>query len=307
MAKRKTHEEFVNEVFNQVKNDYKVLGQYVGTTTKIKIKHVKCNHEYEVRPYSFLQGKRCPNCFGCIKKTHATFIEEVYSLVGDEYVVLGQYLNTATPIKIKHAECGTEYKVKPNNFLDNNRRCPKCFGNSVKNTKIYKEEVFALVGDEYSVLGEYKKASLPCLIKHHFCGTAYKVTPNNFLRGQRCPECINTSRGELKISKWLDDNNFVFVTQYKIDDCKSVRLLRFDFAIFQENKLSSLIEFDGRQHFEAVDLFGGEEQFALTQKRDRIKNKYCSDTNIPLLRIPHWEEKNIEFILDNFIKNTIIA
>ena len=37
--------------------------------------------------------------------------------------------------------------------------------------------------------------------------------------------------------------------------------------------------------------------------RDEIKNKYCIDNNIPLLRIPYWEKDNIKTILDEYINN----
>lgn len=39
-----------------------------------------------------------------------------------------------------------------------------------------------------------------------------------------------------------------------------------------------------------------------TQKRDRIKNTYCEQNNIPLLRIPHWEFERIEELIQKFLK-----
>ena len=38
-----------------------------------------------------------------------------------------------------------------------------------------------------------------------------------------------------------------------------------------------------------------------------IKNQYCKDNNIFLIRIPYWDNDDIEYILfDNFVKNNII-
>lgn len=62
MGRRKTHEEFIQEVESLVKDEYAVLGNYQGTTTKIKMRHNLCRHEYIVMPSSFLQGNRCPKC-----------------------------------------------------------------------------------------------------------------------------------------------------------------------------------------------------------------------------------------------------
>lgn len=76
----------------------------------------------------------------------------------------------------------------------------------------------------------------------------------------------------------------------------------FDFAIIDNNeKVTTLIEYDGRQHFEPISDFGGEEGFKITQNNDSIKNKYCKNNNIPLLRIPYWDFDNIELILNNFL------
>ena len=52
------------------------------------------------------------------------------------------------------------------------------------------------------------------------------------------------------------------------------------------------IEFDGEQHFRSVEFFGGKKAFKLTQKKDKIKNEYCKNNNIHLLRIKYNE--NIE-------------
>ena len=62
MGRRKTHDEFLQEVYDLVQNEYSVVGEYSGTTAKIKMKHNKCGFEYIVMPSSFLQGNRCPKC-----------------------------------------------------------------------------------------------------------------------------------------------------------------------------------------------------------------------------------------------------
>ena len=59
----------------------------------------------------------------------------------------------------------------------------------VKTTEQFKSEVASLVGDEYSVLGKYKTNRIKTEMRHNTCGHKYEVTPNNFLRGSRCPKC----------------------------------------------------------------------------------------------------------------------
>ncbi|TCJ01075.1 DUF2726 domain-containing protein [Cytobacillus praedii] len=112
------------------------------------------------------------------------------------------------------------------------------------------------------------------------------------------------SIGEKSIEKWLINNNIKFTPQYKFPDCKYINALPFDFAVFDnENKLLCLIEYDGEQHFESIEYFGGEEKLEITKIRDEIKNRYCEDNNLVLIRIPFWEKDNINNILDNTIKS----
>src|SRR5699024_9024237 len=154
-----------------------------------------------------------------------------------------------------------------------------------------------LVGDEYSFLEEYKGVDVKVSVKHNECGHTYKVSPYKFIkREQRCPRC-NESKGERRIREFLLMNNVNYKEKYIFDDCKMKLPLRFDFAIFKHDELITLIEYDGRQHFEAEEFYGGKKALKLYKKRDEIKNKYCSDNKLNLLRIPYTEYEKIEEIL----------
>jgi len=186
---KKNTEIFKKEVFDLVGDEYEVLGEYVYCSTKIRMKHNKCRYEYKVKPIVFLRGVRCSKCAGVLKKTTGQFKKEVSNLVGDEYEVLGEYINANTKIRMKHNKCGCEYEVIPNAFLRGNR-CPKCSGKMKKNTKIFKQEVFDLVGNEYIVLGEYITTDTKIKMKHNKCGCEYEVAPATFLHNHRCPNCF---------------------------------------------------------------------------------------------------------------------
>lgn len=99
--------------------------------------------------------------------------------------------------------------------------------------------------------------------------------------------CALQSSGERLISSILEELDVQFESQYSFQDCRSVNVLRFDFAVFRNSDLLYLIEYDGKQHFEPITLFGGIEGFKDRQKRDSIKNHYCQHNQIPLLRIPY--------------------
>jgi len=76
----------------------------------------------------------------------------------------------------------------------------------------------------------------------------------------------------------LLDNNIPFEIEKKFSSCKDIKELPFDFYV----KSSYLIEFDGIQHYKKDSLF----DYEYTHKHDLIKNKWCKDNNIPLIRIP---------------------
>lgn len=100
--------------------------------------------------------------------------------------------------------------------------------------------------------------------------------------------CIKTSIGELNIEKILKQNNIIYQTQVQFKDLKNIKPLRFDFGIYnKEGKIIRLIEFDGIQHFEEQDYFT--HSLTETKNNDIIKNEYCKNNNIPLVRIPYWE------------------
>lgn len=298
-------EKFKREVYNLVGNEYTVLGEYNGSNNHILLRHNKCGYEYDSSvPSSFLKGVRCPKCARNIKKTQEDFITEVYELVKDEYQVLGEYINSNTHIKMKHTVCNHEYLVSPAKFINAGRRCPEC-ANKIrgekkrKTTEEFKEAVFNLVGDEYIVLGEYEGSSIPIMLQHNTCKYRYKTTtPSSFLRGARCPKC-RSSKGESAIIHFLDKYKINYKHNEPYGNCSYETLLKFDFLIldYSGNSLKLICEFDGVQHFEPVDIFGGEEGFEKTKIRDKIKNDFCKDNEILLVRIPYWEIDNIPKIL----------
>ena len=75
------------------------------------------------------------------------------------------------------------------------------------------------------------------------------------------------------------------------------RYIRYDFFI---PKYNLIIEYDGEQHFDIKHSFD-KESFWIGVYHDAIKNSYCEDNNINLLRIPFWEFENINKIIEKEI------
>ena len=111
------------------------------------------------------------------------------------------------------------------------------------------------------------------------CGNSCIISGNSLKtkHAQSCG-CIK-SLGEQKISKMLNEAN-IFYEREKIFKNSS---FRFDF--FVENQY--IIEYDGKQHFQDSQWGNHLKTAKETQKRDKEKNNWCKEHNIPIIRIPY--------------------
>lgn len=135
------------------------------------------------------------------------------------------------------------------------------------------------------------------------CKHEWKASPNtrtNEKQQRGCPNC-NFSHGEKAIEKFLIKDNIKYISQYRIKECRNKKPLPFDFAILDKNnKLLSLIEYNGQQHYIKKGKFV--HSFDKRIENDNIKQNYCKENHIPLLIIKYTEFKNIEIILENWLK-----
>lgn len=105
--------------------------------------------------------------------------------------------------------------------------------------------------------------------------------------------CIS-SNGENKIEQLLKENNISYKKQFSFNDLYDKNPsypLKFDFAIFNNHQLSYLIEYDGIQHFIETNYF--HENLKDCIKRDQLKDNYCKNHNITLIRIPYTKYKTL--------------
>lgn len=135
------------------------------------------------------------------------------------------------------------------------------------------------------------------------CGNECDVTMSYLKSGHtRSCGCRHRSKWEDFICNYLLSLNVDFEEQKRFKDCTNTKgsdMLPFDFYI---PKYNLLIEYDGLHHFEPINGWGGEEKFAKTQENDNIKNKYCKNNEIRLLRIPFYlSENEIKQSINQFI------
>ena len=109
---------------------------------------------------------------------------------------------------------------------------------------------------------------------------------------------MRASRGEIKIEEILQNAELNFKEEYISPDLKSSsgRPLRFDFVVFDDDgKIDFLIEYQGKQHYEASSKFGGKRGLYQQQFNDNKKRRFCALHGLTLIEIPYTEEHLISY------------
>ena len=319
MPKRKTHEDFVLQIKNRFPH-IGVVGIYINNKTKIEFQCLVegCFHKWLARPDNILSGYGCPECAkrkisAARIKTHDEFVEEV-AIKNPDIKVLGEYVldNVKIEFQCNNPNCGHKWFATPDKIIHKMTGCPKCakLNRAKKKTKTYDDFVDEVQrkNPNIEVVGEYNGIKAKTKFKCRICGNIWSTTPDSILNGNSgCPMCAQ-SHGERSIAGWLQNNAIEFIPQYKFDNCRDIELLPFDFYL---PKYNLCIEYDGEQHFKPVNFGGISDEraminFRTTKIHDNIKNNYCKQCKITLVRISYLEKNNIDTLLNDIIKHNTI-
>lgn len=202
-------------------------------------------------------------------------------------------------------ECGNITLVQTDNLKNGNTKSCGCYQKEQTSKATFKD----LTGQRFGKLtvlervenNRFSHVNYKCQCD---CGSITIVDATNLRNGNtNSCGCIK-SKGEMIINNWLKNHNINYQTQYSLDKIvlNSGRRPFFDFAIFDNNKkLLCLIEYDGKQHFEASNYgWNTEENLKKTQDRDKQKNELCKKNNIKLYRIAY--KDNIENKLNEIVE-----
>lgn len=275
------------------KYDYSLV-KYIGNLIKVKIICPK-HGIFEQMPKNHKRGQGCPRCSNVNNKED--FIKKSIIIHNDKYdYSLVDYMNSKTKVKIICNIHGI-FEQNPNDHLSG-YGCTKCGIN--KRTKIntldkkeFIRKSIKIHKNDYNYsMVDYKKSTekvkIICL-QHGI----FEQTPHSHLKGSGCPKCKKISKGEKKILYFLESNNIKYKFQKKFNNCKNQNYLIFDFYLPEYN---ICLEYDGEQHFKPIKYWGGEKGYLERIENDKIKNDFCKNNNIKLIRIRY--DENVEEILE---------
>lgn len=131
---------------------------------------------------------------------------------------------------------------------------------------------------------KYNYAIWHCKCK---CGNECDVVSRELLSGDtRSCGCRKTSHNEDLIEQFLIQKNIKYQREYSFKDLYDIDLLRFDYAIFDDNNcLLCLIEYQGEQHTIKTNRWYNEKLVL----HDKMKKDYCKLNNINLIEIQFYD------------------
>lgn len=277
---------------------------FIGNTQPLRFL-CKCNKIF-IRTWADLSQKNivCPDCVKKIvsekRKLGLEYVKNKFSsfgfkLLSEEYINNNAsyefedkegYRGFVSIAKLSNRGVVRKFDKKHNlkNYLYN--------ANLFASKHNYNCEVIGFADEE-----KWTRAGIKCKC---FCGNIFQTSINSFTSGKfRCEICAKSISSYEKIIKnWLESNDIKYEYQKKFPECKDKIILPFDFYIKNKNLI---IEIDGQGHyypanFNQCSFQQAEESFYLTQKHDKIKNVFCKENNINLIRIPYWEMDNNKYL-----------
>ena len=277
--------------------------EFINMNTKVEIICPVHGSALQTPKSHIVSGSGCKKCGYeiSIKKntqTHQEFIDKLKVIHNNKYnydkTQYKYYKDKITVTCLIHGD----FKITAVNH-QSGHGCKKCVGVYQETVEEILNKFNKLHNNFYTYkFNQYKnnvdKIEIICP-KH---GT-FKQAIAHHKKGHGCPKC-SLSVGEKSIAQFLDEHLIQYIQEYKFEDCRSKKnwKLMFDFYLPDFN---ICIEFDGIQHFNSNHYFGLE-SFQATQENDKIKNQYCLDNNIGLIRIKYNQKNDIPKLLGHFIK-----
>ena len=207
--------------------------------------------------------------------------------------------------KAKCMRCGNEASVRKGDLDKNPRSCKNCKGEIIQELALKRGATINKIelGMQFGKLIVDSKSFVPKGKTHRYCwcncecGNRIAVRIDH-LYGRHHSKtiscgCSTESSGEIKIRQILEKYKVKFKSQYRIKN-EQDEVMIFDFAILDEkDNIIKYIEYNGEQHYEPVEIFGGEEAFKKQKIRDARKTEYCQAHGINLQWIPYYEFDSI--------------
>lgn len=301
-------------------DEYKYFKKTIKSCKEnMRVFHNKCGRYFSITPNKHWKGQGC-NLKGCKYNsyTNKQVLVIFRDIHGDTYIYKDIYRNMNDKNYTITCKIHGNFKCSPSRHKQG-QGCPKCgiikMSNSLRHSlkQVINDLKKCDIYNEYdlSLITKYKK-DIPVMFIHKKCETMFSMTVGNFKQGHRCSNCKSSKGENLILNHLVNDLDLKqhtdFFTQFKFLKCKNIKSLPFDFYVSKKsvNDNVLLIEYDGIQHYEIVDFFGGIDKFIERANNDKKKNQFAKKYKIHLIRVPYWikTQKKINEFIEKKFRNT---
>ena len=242
-----------------------------------------------------------------LKKWEKVPIGRAIDETGNKYGML-EVIYKTHPIAGKTAwvckcECGNYTTIRKEQLTSSNskKRSCGCLKAAYGFTNTSFERTFLEEGEVFGVLKILRPTKVKGINRSYYyececlnCGSIENFTEAELKNGHRtqCSNCSG-SVNEKKINLMLSLMDIPFESEKIFFD-----KLRYDFYVAD----SYVIEYDGEQHF--IIKTGDWGDYETIHAHDLLKNKYCFEHNIPIIRIPYnmnYTEEDLKLETTNFL------
>jgi hypothetical protein len=248
------------------------------------------------------------------KRKAAEYHERFEAELGREWKRLTDFEGSHEMLTAKHIPCGDIRTAPARDFF--RRGCRTCERKKAVRDRFEKrgQRYVQDIERQYNVtsISEYKGAREPHRWRCNECGAIMCKTVENILwrdgdnAGGLVCDCHITeptarvSAGVMEIIRYLRDRRMPYMREVWFDTCRLERPLPFDFIIYdEEGHPTHAIEYNGAQHYEACEAWGGEEGLKRRQEAALKKKAWCKREGLPLLSIRY--DVNIIEYLEMFL------
>lgn len=302
-------------VYTKRNDIFIVKAKDLPVSSKAKVNAIcdYCGNSYETNYSQIYQGRKyikidcCRKCTGK-KSSDVSYIKrrtkyyQKFLNICNEYdyipiTTINEYSDIKMQVKYICPKHGEQSAMLEN--ILHGHKCLKCS---------YEERTKAKMHDINYVISEIENTNNNTLINpdeyincvsHNLrircsCGNIFTTSFVNYTKHHvnTCFSCsCKESAGESIIKSFLEEHDIYYEQEKRFDNCRDNKPLPFDFFLPTKNMI---IEFDGRHHYERFQNWGNYDK---TIEHDDMKNKYCSEHGITILRIPYWDGNKITKIL----------
>ena len=309
MANKKDTEWFKNKIKNKYGNKVILLSEYNGSLNKVKIKTYCEKHGWNEKELnaknifatSFTLCEKCSyenRNMDNNKKSKEELYEEFKKIIENKNgkLITDKWTRSKSTYKIE-CDKGHIFETTADSIMNKKQWCPYCYG---RRGDFESRCIDIIKNNDGELLSNYVNAETHLKVKCNKDNFVWYITPANLNKGRWCPVC-NMNISERVPYDYMVKLGLNVVPQYKFYNLRSKTNteLKFDFGIIDDNNnIICLIEIDDDEHrynhtterrIEAIN-------------RDRMKDKYCEDNNINLIRIPYYKYKKEFHDYDLYMK-----